>query len=126
MFRRKELWTLWERLQQLREMDSRGYIECYICKEYNRYPSMVLKTVYFKVPLPLHFVKENNYFCCNDCNTRKNHYKAQKLKDKDLGYSLKERINKQPQFEYTEQDIQWAEKKLRRLLKNHDYERAKQ
>jgi hypothetical protein len=117
-----EVWLLWFRLQQLREMDAAGQIKCYVCGSMENYTRVYLRTVVSNVCLPLKLITENNYFCCYECNTIAAHQKAEKKINRQLKYNLRQKIRKHKPVHYSQHDLDCVERKLRKLLKNHDYE----
>jgi len=118
----KLLWSLWERLELLRQMDSDGHIECYVCGQKVNYTQVSLRVVYNRT-LPFSFVAENNYFCCDDCKRPGIYRNIWKKKNNELGYDLRQKIVLHQPVVYDEDEIQQAIRKLSRILKNHDYER---
>ena len=118
----REIWNLWERLQKLRTMGIDGKIKCLPCGSWFNYPLVRLKAVVPSAPLPFHFVHENNYFCCEDCNNNVSHSVAYKKRCARLDYDLRAKIKRHKQVNYDDYDLLTAKKKLLRLLKNHDHE----
>lgn len=118
----RELWELWERLQKLRTMNIKGKIKCLPCGAVFNYPKVRLKAVVASAPLPFHFVVENNYFCCVDCDNAAGHQIAYKKRCARLGYEMRKKVRNHKQVSYDEYELLTAKKKLLRLLKNHDNE----
>ena len=118
----KELWLLWERLQILRHSDFNGKIECLCCKIRKPYTEMKLKIAY-RTHTPFLFIKENNYFCCVDCEENISPNKRYELHTQKTGVDIRQKVKKHKTVYWNDQDVAQATDKLRRLLKNHDHER---
>jgi hypothetical protein len=112
----KIVWTMWVRLQELRESDGKGKIKCACCCEMFGYTDMNIKVIFKQFGFPFWFLTENNYFCCDLCDTKEN-LKAMKAKNKDLVLKFK-----QIPLSYSDADMVEAIQKLARKLKNHDTE----
>ena len=110
----KILWDLWERLQQIRNCDKHGQIKCYFCGEDFGYVDIKLMVVFKKFGFPFWFVKENNYFCCEGCNTRLNQVHIRKENKR-----MSDSFSRIP-IAYDEADLVEAIQKLTRKIKNHD------
>ena len=107
---------MWVRLQEIRESDSKGRIECACCCKMFGYTDMNIKVIFKQFGFPFWFLRENNYFCCDMCDTKDN-FKAMRAKNKDLGMKLKAIPYR---LSYSDADMVEAIQKLARKLKNHD------
>lgn len=112
--KRKILWSLWERLQQIRECDEQGRIKCSFCGGSFGYIEMNLIVMFKQYGFVYWFLRENNYFCCDNCNKKENHI-VRRAENKELSQNM----SRVP-MTYNEGDLIEAIQKLARKIKNHD------